>query len=163
MGLDAGGIVQTSIDLAFADGEYTFRLGLAQIKLLQDKCGCGIGALYARVLRGRYLVDNVNVGITGEADFRIEDLHETIRQGLIGGGAGLVDGEVVAVTSIKASALVEGYVIGRPLKESWNLAAAVLMALVEGYEPPKKVEPGTDPATETADTSTTHEPSPTAP
>lgn len=155
--------MQTAIDLHFGDGTYTFRLGLAQIKVLQDKCGVGIGALYSRLLRGRYLAEGASIGVTTEAEFRVEDIVEVIRQGLIGGGKGEVDGQSVEVNPMVANRLVAAYVFPeRPLKEGWNVAAAIMMACIEGYEP-KKAEPAEAPATEATDTSTTPAPSPTAP
>ncbi len=101
----------TSIDLPFADGIYTFRLGLAQIAELQAKCGIGIGGLYARLLRGRYVVDTVSLGLTTEAEFHLDDVIEPIRQGLIGGRRGEVDGAAIEVTSIVASRLVAVLVV----------------------------------------------------
>lgn len=168
----------TSIDLPFADGIYTFRLGLAQIAELQAKCGIGIGGLYARLLRGRYVVDTVSLGLTTEAEFHLDDVIEPIRQGLIGGRRGEVDGAAIEVTSIVASRLVANYLCGKdgtlcvPLREAWNLSVAVLSALIEGYTP-KKAAPAPPPASKagaedrapaTAATagSTTPAPSPTA-
>ena len=182
-------MTQTSIDLPFADGLYTFKLGLAQIAELQAKCGVGIGGLYARLLRGRYIIDTVSLGLTTEAEFHLADVIEPIRQGLIGGRRGEVDGAAIEVTSIVASRLVENYLCCKdgslhvPLREAWNLAVAIMAALVEGYTP-KKAEPAPPPAskagpedqapaddttperaatpTATTDTSTMPEPSPTA-
>lgn len=134
MGVRAGRLVQTHIDLAFADGEYRFALGLAQIAEIQRKCDAGIGAIYARVLQGRVGAD-VTVAHSGYAAYRHEDLVETVRQGLIGGGQGVVDGQDVKVSSLRANELVERYLLALPLVEQWNLAAAVLFAKVEGYEP----------------------------
>ena len=145
--------MQTSIDLPFADGTYTFRLGLAQINELQTKCGIGIGGLYARLLRGRYVIDTVSLGLTTEAEFHLADVIEPIRQGLIGGKRGEVDGTPVEVSSIAAARLIENYLCAKdgtllvPLREAWNLAVAVVAALIEGYEP-KKAEPDVAPATE---------------
>jgi len=144
----------TSIDLPFADGVYSFRLGLAQIAELQAKCGVGIGGLYARLLRGRYVIDTVSLGLITEAEFHLADIIEPIRQGLIGGRRGEVDGQAVEVTSIVAGRLVENYLCGRdgalraPLREAWDLAVAILGALIEGYAP-KKAEPARGPATAT--------------
>lgn len=138
--------MQTHIDLPFADGVYSFRLGLAQIAELQTKCGVGIGGLYARLLRGRYVIDTVALGLATEAEFHLADVIEPIRQGLIGGRRGDVDGQPVEVTSIVAARLVENHVCGRdgtlqvPLREAWNIAVAIVAALVEGYAP-KKAEP----------------------
>ncbi len=164
-------MAQTFIDLPFADGTYTFRLGLAQINELQVKCGVGIGGLYARLLRGRYVIEAVSLGLTTEAEFHLADVIEPIRQGLIGGRRGEVDGAAVEVSSIVAARLIENYVCGRdgelrvPLREAWNLAVAILGALIEGYTP-KKAEPAGEDATasESAATagSTMPEPLPTA-
>ncbi|MDO9489030.1 MAG: gene transfer agent family protein [Sphingomonadaceae bacterium] len=168
----------THIDLPFADGIYSFRLGLAQIAELQAKCGVGIGGLYARLLRGRYVIDTLSLGLTTEADFHLADVIEPIRQGLIGGRRGEVDGQPVEVSSIVAVRLVENHLCGKdgslhvPLREAWNLAVAIMAALIEGYTP-KKAEPAVAPAGETAkeetagadattDGSTMPAPSPTA-
>lgn len=145
----AGTVTQTHIDLKFADGEYTFRLGLAQIHELQTKCGAGIGAIYARVLQGRAQGD-VLVGHPAFAAYEIVDLVETIRQGLIGGGEGIVSGQSVKVGALRANELVERYgpgAPGVPLKDMWDIAAAVLYAMIEGYEPKKKAQPKAKPAT----------------
>lgn len=132
-------MAQTEITLAFGDGEYLFRLGLAQINELQAKCGIGIGGLYARLLKGRYIMQSgQQVGAAGEAEFFIADIIETLRQGLIGGGKGLVDGQAVQVTPLVANRLVQSYgPPARPVVEGWTVAAAVLGALIEGYTPPK--------------------------
>lgn len=143
--------MQTHINLEFADGEYRFALGLAQINELQEKCGAGVGAIYARVLQGRVAGD-LGVGHPGYAAYRAEDLRETIRQGLVGGGEGMVDGSEVKVSALRANALVERYVDQMPLKEQWDLAAAILFAKIEGYQPAE------DDADKKKVTSTTSEP-----
>ena len=143
--------MQTSIDLPFGDGIYSFRLGLAQIAELQAKCGVGIGGLYARLLRGRYVIDTAALGLSTEAEFHLADVIEPIRQGLIGGRRGEADGQAVEVTSIVAARLVENYLCARdgalrvPLREAWNLAGAVIGARIEGYDP-KKAGPAAAPA-----------------
>lgn len=124
--------MRTEIDLQFADGQYLFKLGLAQIRELQDKTDTGIGALYARILQGR-LGDTLEEGHPAFAMYRVDDVRETVRQGLIGGGGGRVDGADVPVTALRATELVERYLDPLPLTEQWNLAAAILFALVEGY------------------------------
>lgn len=129
----------TVVDLPFADGIYTFRLGLAQINELQEKCGAGLGAIFARVIRGRYAADDEGgtFGSIEEGAYHIGDLYHTIRLGLIGGGTGIVDEAQVTVSPLLARSLADRYVIDRPKQESWGLAAAVLMACIEGYEPKK--------------------------
>lgn len=145
--------MQTHIDLPFADGTYRFALGLAQIHEIQTKRKAGIGAIYARVLQGR-MTDDPSIGHPAYGAYYAEDLYETIRQGLIGGGEGTVDGLPVPVTALRANELVERYALPAPLSEMWQLAAAILFAKIEGYAPAvedadkKKDEP--DPATPTA-------------
>jgi hypothetical protein len=143
--------VQTWIDLKFADGEYSFKLGIGQIAEIERKCGSGIGAIYARTLLGRYGMGDGDIMPT-QAEYRFSELVEVIRQALIGGGQGLVDGQDVKVSSVRANDLIESYVLGltdkrMAMRQTWALAASILAALIEGYSPPKKDEPGESPAT----------------
>jgi hypothetical protein len=131
--------VQTWVDIPFADGAYRFSFGLMQIAELEKKCDAGLGKIYARTLAGRYGLKADDV-LPLEADYRFAELIEVIRQGLIGGDHGIVDGVVVPV---RANDLVSAYLFSpsdhrMPVKETWALAASVLSALVEGYVPPKK-------------------------
>lgn len=136
--MDAGGVseqayVKNEVWLEFADGEYLFKLKLPQLAELQEKCSAGIGTIYMRVTLG---------------DYRVEDLVETIRLGLIGGGRGVVSEQEITVNDIKAKGLVKTY-CDRPLDELHKLAAAVLGACVVGYKAedrkPGNENPGTDP------------------
>lgn len=138
-----------TIDLEFADGEYTFALPLERIDELQIKCGIGIGGLYARVIKGfvRDPVTGQVMTAPGAAEFYALDLIETLRQGLIGGGKGIVNGAEVKVTPQVANQLLRNYVLDRPLNESWSMAAAILGACIIGYDPPKKDEPPVEGAT----------------
>lgn len=124
--------MQSAIDLQFADGAYSFKLGLAQIRELQDKTKTGVGALYARMLQGR-MGDKLEDGHPAFAAYHVDDLRETVRQALIGGAQGMVDGALVPVTSLRATELVERYLDPMPLTAQWNLATSILYALVEGY------------------------------
>lgn len=138
--------MQNTIDLDFADGLYTFALPLARIDELQRKTGIGIGALFARVLKGCIRVGDDVVMAPHVAEFHAMDLIETIRQGLIGGNHGVVDGQEITVSPALANRLIESYVATRPLSDSWSLAASVLGAVIVGYEPPenkKKAQPPT--------------------
>lgn len=154
--------MQNSIDLKFADGEYTFALPLAQISELQRKTGVGIGGLLQRVMKGCAVVEGEIFGNPMLAEFYAVDLVETIRQGLIGGNHGVVNGEEIKVPPLLANKLLEAYVLAQPLSESWNVAAAVLGAVVIGYDPPKKDQPAAERAPSKARkkkaTSTTREP-----
>lgn len=110
----------SEVELEFGDGTYRFRLGLKQIAELQEKCGAGIGAIYKRALQG---------------DYKIEDCVETIRLGLVGGG----------LDAVAARRLVDHYT-GLPtftVKSAWDHTVSILIACIQGYEPPvdKKKEP----------------------
>lgn len=137
--------MQTWVDLKFADGAYTFKLGLAQIVEIEQKCGAGIGAIYARTLKGRYGFDEGEI-YPELAEYRFPELVEVIRQGLIGGASGEVDGRAVVVSSVRAGDLIDRYVLSvgdqrMRMTQVWMLAYAILSALIEGYAPPKKDEP----------------------
>jgi hypothetical protein len=151
--------VQTWADLAFADGEYRFALGLSQIAELEKKCDAGIGRIFARTLAGRYGMGENEV-LPDQGDYRFGELVEIVRQGLIGGGSGRVDGTDVKVSSHRANELLQRYVLSTDtrmaVRSTWALAASILHATIEGYEPPK-AEPAV-PATATSG-STTSEPS----
>lgn len=129
------------IDLKFADGDYLFSLRLPQILELQRACGAGIFTIYGRVLKGRYVLDGgLAFGIPHECEAFISDIYETVRQALIGGGKGVVNGEDVTVNPVRATQLVETYchLPAQPLKDTWDLAAAILSVTIEGYEGQKK-------------------------
>lgn len=105
-----------SVSLDWADGHYTFRLGIGEWRELKDKTGAGPYELYERVVRRRWLVD---------------DLREIIRLGLIGGG----------MEPPAALKLISFYVDERPLLESVPVALEIMSgALVtpEGEEPKKE-------------------------
>lgn len=141
--------MQTWVDLPCFDGVYTFKLGLAQISELEKKCDAGIGAIYARTLRGRYGLGEGDI-LPEQSDYRFSELVEIIRQALIGGKHALIDGVERAVSSARANELIANYVLDGPerlvMRQTWAIAASILSALIEGYEPPKKAEPGESPA-----------------
>lgn len=97
------------VTLVWADGEHPFRLKLGQIVELQEKCDAGPHMIYMRVENGMW---------------RVNDLRETIRLGLIGGG----------MKPDQATKLVRTYVDERPLLESRETALAILGAALVGPE-----------------------------
>lgn len=96
-----------SVSFDWADGHYRFRLPIEQLLELQVKCDAGPPEIHARLASARW---------------RVEDLRETIRLGLIGGG----------LTPVKALELTRAYVDQRPLHESVNPAFAILTAALVG-------------------------------
>lgn len=140
--------MQTSIPLAFGDGEYVFALPIKQIVALEAKAG-PIDMVRHRLING---------------GFGILDVVETIRHGLIGGGRGTVNGVESTVGELKANALVDAYIDGKPLGNVAITAQAAIMALYVGYEEPdaqkKSVKPRKSRAASTgASSSTTVSPS----
>lgn len=85
----------------WGDDTYRFRLGIDQMLELEAKCDAGLYAIYSRVV--------------GRA-WKVNDIRETVRLGLIGGGKSPTD----------ALKLTRLYVDQRPLLESWPLVLAVL-------------------------------------
>lgn len=107
-----------AVDLQFGDGEYPFRLRMAQLIELDEKFEIG---------PQRMLIDYSN------DDARAPWTREIIRLGLIGGGMKPSD----------AFAKVKNYVDQRPLIESVMHAQVILAAAVVGLpedEPPGKPE-----------------------
>ncbi len=116
-----------AVELDWADGSYTFRLGLAEIEELEEKRDISIFTLAAR------LSPQIRAP-------RLADMREVLRLGLIGGGSKPVD----------ALALVRRYLEERPLDESRDVAYAVTMAGVARVHPKDlgDDEPGEAPAAE---------------
>ncbi|WP_018634408.1 gene transfer agent family protein [Neomegalonema perideroedes] len=85
----------------WGDGRHRFALPIGRLRELQDKTAVGPYALYRRLLSG---------------DWRVEDLVETLRLGLIGGG----------LKPPEALTLTRRYVEDRPLLESVTPALSVL-------------------------------------
>lgn len=104
----------------FGDRERAFDLTPELILELERVTGTGIGALIRRVFA---------------TDYKQADLNETIRLGLIGGGA----------SPEEAATLIKTYATGRPLAETFPLTVSILEALWFGKPAPKAT---TEPETE---------------
>lgn len=106
------------VELTFADADYVFRLPLKRIAELEDKCNAPIGTIWKRVCL--------------TADYKAEDLTQTVRLGLIGGGMDPQD----------ARKLIERYCDEWPLAVWHGHAVAILGACVEGYDDPSAGDDG---------------------
>lgn len=130
----------TRLRLACFDGEYEFQIGIKGCVAIEEKTGGRIGAIYGQVLRGRFMTEGGETfGAASEGDFGATALLEIVRQGLIGGGKGYSDGKEFPVSALKANMLIATYLdpsSGNNLTEAWNIAAAVMHALVEGVDAP---------------------------
>lgn len=91
-----------AITVDFADGPHIFRLGMAELEELQEKTSVGPFVLLQRLIKN---------------EWRLVDVREAIRLGLIGGGMG----------AIAALSLVKRYVIERP---DWYQNAALAQIIV---------------------------------
>jgi len=103
------------ITRGFADGTYSFRLAYGQWLELQEALNCGPLELYVNILQRRW---------------RVQQVREIVRIGLIGGGA----------TPADAIRLVKRYVEERPLMENVQLAIEIVAASLElpkGVEAPE--------------------------
>jgi hypothetical protein len=94
-----------AVELDWADGTFTFRLGLDQIEELEEKRDLSLFTLARRLS-------------PAERDPRLADIRETLRLGLIGGGLKPVD----------AMVKVRKYVDERPIDENRDIAYAVVLA-----------------------------------
>jgi hypothetical protein len=104
------------VTLTWADGDYVFRLGWGELAELQEKTDAGPYVVLQRLLSGQW---------------RIEDISNVIRLGLIGGG----------LEPPKALRLVRTYVEARPPLENHPVAYAVLSAGLMGAEDEPVGEP----------------------
>lgn len=81
--------------IVWAGGEHTFFLGIGEIRALQKACDAGPFVVYGRLVSGQW---------------HVEDVFDTIRLGMIGGGA----------TEAEARDAVERHVAGDPKAETFE-------------------------------------------
>lgn len=96
-----------NISFDWGDGEQKFRLAMKQLRELQEKTGVGPEALYERIRTGQW---------------RMADLRETIRLGLIGGG----------MDEVRAANLMRAYFDEGPYLKHKPSAVAILLAALMG-------------------------------
>lgn len=116
-----------SVSFDWADGTYTFRLAWGQLGELQEKCDAGPYVVLQRLHSGAW---------------RIEDITNIIRLGLIGGG----------MEPSPALKLVRRYVEDRPPMENIIPSQVILSAALMGA-PEEKVGEA-DAASQTENSST---------
>lgn len=140
-------MTQTHID-ELGGTERSFRLGIGELRQLQELCNSGPATIIARLLSHQpqaadhkrpnpkdyaggvddpdYLGDFNIYSLLRSfgGDWRVEDIRETIRLGLIGGGT----------TPTDASIAVKAYVDPRPLSEFIGLASSIILKSLSGDE-----------------------------
>lgn len=107
-----------SLDISFtddwADGTYTFRLGVKELDELQDITGVGVERLH-------WLMANPNAALR---DYKTKWARATVRLALIGGGT----------EPKKAEQLCRMYVDDRPIREYIMVAIAALGGVIVGID-----------------------------
>jgi hypothetical protein len=98
-----------SVTITWGDGEYRFRLAIGEIRELQEKCDAGPQEILRRLTAGTW---------------RLNDMRETIRIGLIGGG----------MKPAEALGKVTRYVDEFPLLDNILPAQSILIAALVGVE-----------------------------
>ena len=96
---------KAEISLRCWDGEYHFRLRIGELITLQEKCDAGPFHIYKRLSEGTWLIN---------------DIRETLRLGLIGGG----------LPQETARQLIEQHVDRVPLLDNVVNATSVIIASV---------------------------------
>ena len=116
-------VLSTAVYQEFGGRECKFEIRLGQMRELERACEVGIGAIYMRLATLQY---------------RFDDVRNTIRFGLIGGG----------MSEAEAEAMMRFTVDGKPLAPHVALAVSILRAMHEGIAPGKAEEESQgDPAT----------------
>lgn len=105
-----------TVRLDFAGEERPFALLIRELRALQSVCDAGPGELLQRFDAQRY---------------RVDDVRETIRQGLIGGG----------LTDAVATKLMRDHFDNRPLAQFVVLAQIIVAAALVGVEDDPVGEP----------------------
>lgn len=101
-----------AIEVDFGDGTYRFVLRYGELMQLQERVNAGPA----------WILDRLLAPNAENRGWRVEDLSNIVRLGLIGGG----------LEPNKALGLVRSYVEARPSMESLNLAIAILSAALVG-------------------------------
>lgn len=117
------------IELDWADGTYSFRLAWGELAELQEQCDAGPYVVLNRLYSNQW---------------RVEDISNVVRLGLIGGG----------MTPADALKKVRTYVEARPPLENVLVAQAILAAGLQGA-PEEKLGETEGEADETQNASTT--------
>lgn len=117
----------STLELEWGDGLHKFALPIGQLRELQDKCDAGPSRILQRLM-----------GV----DWKIDDIREVVRLGLIGGG----------MKPVEAHVLCGRYVDSRPFMESRLHAQAILMKALVGDPTDQVGKKVADPAAPTTPT-----------
>lgn len=134
--------METAVTAQFGDGEYLFWLPLPQIIELERLCDTTFLDLHERFEQTLGVhSESGDIAYVGGGPSTNAVL-QIIRLALIGGKAGMVDGQDVEVGPMRAKQLLELYAYpARPLAEATALAGSIVMAAVRGVRLKKKADP----------------------
>ena len=139
-----------SITRTWGDGEHTFRLRIGELRELEEKRDAGSFVLYQRLANGTC---------------RFDDIRETLRLGLIGGGMapslalGLVAkyaGPTTFIESLQAAqAVISAALFGDPGDMVGKIAAGILASTATSMEDAPNSQPSSEQGPQSAGPSTT--------
>ncbi len=139
--------METRVELAFAGGRYNFWLPMARVVEIErgpqgfrhdKRYPISIFQLYDEIGGGLAEHEGKPIYVGGGRAI-IADARNVILQGLIGGGKALVDGQEIAVGSMRAAELLEGYTFPQSdAVETIYLAWGILNAAINGVQVKKK-------------------------
>lgn len=129
------------ITLAFGTEERVFRIGLAELRKIEERCDAGIPEILTRL---EPLVRAISAGLTFRqilqaglmGTWRIDDVREPLLQGLIGGGMGSTEAGVLIRAQFDEHL-------------SFDFAPMAFLVLEAGWSSPPEDLPGERPATPT--------------
>jgi hypothetical protein len=122
--------------LNFGNGVYLAHLKNKRIDAVESVTGASLGDINARSMSGVYRdTDGAWIVLPSEAKWSNKELVEIVRQGFIGGGKAIIDGVEKPINDFQVNDAISHYLDERPRVELWKLAAAILHATMEGYEP----------------------------
>lgn len=143
--------MQTFTSIFIGNGKYRCAYGLEQYKELERLCNAGTGEIYARTAKGRNGFKDGEV-YPELAEYRVMELREVLRQGMIGGGSAMIDGVETKIVDYRVDEIISAYFFGLSdqrvgLTKLWAAAYRIMHDLTHGYSPPKKAAPAKRPAT----------------
>lgn len=166
------GNVSAYVKLQFGGREQAFRLGIGELRELQDLAGAGPATIFARLMsnqpqasdRKRPLAENYPEGHNDPdyildlntyallrsmgGDWRIDDIRETIRLGLIGGGMTPTDAFVTVSRYVDQT---DKY----PPVDNIGTAASILLHALSGPQDDPVGKPEVETAAPKVDEATT--------
>lgn len=146
--------MDTKVTLPFADGEYSFWLPMPRLIAAEREMGRADseGVRQPRSIFALFYELGAHLGeiggetvLAGPSPALLIDAHAIIRNALIGGDSGLIEGETVALSDALAKELVKVYCFpARPAILDLGLSWRILQASIYGVASGSKKKDGAD-------------------